>query len=304
MSILQSKNKQVVVLGEVMIELSGITDTQATIGVAGDTFNTAVYLSRQGVDVSYATALGQDQFSDRIRAGLIGEHIDTGFVLSLPDMNPGIYAINLDEYGERSFDYWRGQSAARRFFEAQGCDDAIASMSSAGLLYLSGITLSVLNSHISELVQLVVKVRENGGEVVFDTNYRPSGWSSHEQALSVISSIAPYVSIALPTLEDDCELFGLKDEVECADKWRSFGAKEIVVKGGGKGAYLPDVGWIKPPEVIKPKDTTGAGDSFNGGYLGALILGKAPEEAVMIAHQLAAKVLMTAGAILPKQDGL
>jgi 2-dehydro-3-deoxygluconokinase len=298
MSILFRENECVVVLGEVMVELSGITDTHAAIGVAGDTFNTAVYLSRQGVKVKYATALGEDRFSDRIRKALQEEHVNTDFVLTLPGMNPGIYAINLDEHGERTFDYWRGQSAARHFFEAQKCNDAIESISSSNLLYLSGITLSVFSHRLNDLTQLVANVRENGGDVIFDTNYRPNGWISHEEALSAISRVAPYVSVALPTLEDDCALFGLRDEVECAEKWYSFGAKEVVVKGGGKGAYLPGKGWIAPPEVIKPIDTTGAGDSFNGGYLGARLTGKQPSEAIVEAHRLAAKVLMTPGAIV------
>jgi 2-dehydro-3-deoxygluconokinase len=301
MPILLNKNESVVVLGEAMIELSGITENSASIGVAGDTFNTAVYLARQDVDVQYVTALGVDQFSDRIRRALTAEHIGTDWIRTIPERIPGLYAISVDDEGERSFDYWRRKSAARKLFEAEGIEEVLTSISSTGLLYISGITLSIMRDRIYELTALAERVRENGGHVVFDTNYRPKGWSSQEQAMSIISRFAPFVSIALPTLEDDCALFGLKDAVECAEKWQGFGASEVVVKAGGKGAYLPNEGWIVPPNVIKPLDTTGAGDSFNGGYLGARIKGAEPSDAALAAHKLAAKVLMTPGAILKKE---
>ena len=58
-------------IGEVMIELSLQTTETAQIGIAGDTYNTAVYLAHllQGrAEVHYVTALGQDAFSDRILA--------------------------------------------------------------------------------------------------------------------------------------------------------------------------------------------------------------------------------------------
>ncbi|MFC6587820.1 PfkB family carbohydrate kinase [Sulfitobacter pacificus] len=47
-------------------------------------------------------------------------------------------------------------------------------------------------------------------------------------------------------------------------------------------------------------DTTAAGDSFNGGYLGALMTGKSQSEALMAGHRLAAKVVQHRGAIMPE----
>jgi len=47
-------------------------------------------------------------------------------------------------------------------------------------------------------------------------------------------------------------------------------------------------------------DTTAAGDSFNGGYLGALFGGKSQEQALKVGHDLATQVIQCRGAILPK----
>ena len=148
---------------------------------------------------------------------------------------------------------------------------------------------------------MVKNIRENGGAVAFDTNFRIAGWSSREEAKAAIADIAPFVSIVLPTFEDEVDLYGIEGVDDCVAHWRDSGAEEIVVKAGPKGAYLGDGGWVPPPTVIdSPVDTTGAGDSFNGAYLAARLRGVPPRQAAEHSHDLAAQVLMSPGAILPR----
>ena len=288
----------IVVFGEAMIELSDIKVTGARLGVAGDTFNSAVYLARSGVHTLYATALGIDTFSERIRTELDSENIGCDLVLTIPECAPGLYAIDVDEDGERSFTYWRSESAVRNFFHV-GDTDVLDKLRTASVLYLSGITLSLFPQHFEKLIETIAYVRSNGGTVIFDTNYRAKGWPTPEHAKKAINKIAPYVSVALPTFEDEQELFGYEAVAECVEFWARHGAKEIVVKSGPEGAYADGIGWVKPDKIIKPVDTTGAGDSFNGGYLAARMKGASIGEAILAAHTLAAEVLMTPGAILP-----
>ncbi len=104
-------------IGECMLELApaGAPDTYRA-GFAGDTFNTAWYARRlapAGLEIAYMTAVGQDAVSDRLEdftraAGIVPEFIRR------PDRTLGLYMIELKD-GERSFAYWRGQSAARRW---------------------------------------------------------------------------------------------------------------------------------------------------------------------------------------------
>ena len=63
---MNEQQSRVVAIGEVMIEMARGGDGRFGIGCGGDTFNTAVYLARAGIDVAYATALGDDPFSDGI----------------------------------------------------------------------------------------------------------------------------------------------------------------------------------------------------------------------------------------------
>src|SRR5215467_7131737 len=64
---MDEKRSRVVSIGEVMIEIAR-GEGRVSLGCGGDTFNTAVYLARAGIEVAFATAVGDDPYSDRILA--------------------------------------------------------------------------------------------------------------------------------------------------------------------------------------------------------------------------------------------
>ncbi|MDE2436124.1 MAG: sugar kinase [Sphingomonadales bacterium] len=283
-----------------MLELSGFQTDTCTVSVAGDTFNTAVYLARHGLEVTYATSLGLDPISDLILSKIQGEGIDTSMILRAPGA-PGMYAISVDEVGERSFTYWRANSVARQFFTIAGVDRLLERALDADMLYLSGITLSLFGmADLVRLRDLAAAMRSAGKVVAFDTNYRQSGWQSAEHAREAIGLISPFVSMALPTFEDEALLHGDAKAEQTAQRWLDLGAEEVVVKQGAQGAYVAGHDWVMPPAKVVPRDTTGAGDSFNGAYISARIAGAHPRIAARMGHELAARVIMTPGAILPR----
>ena len=62
--------------GEVMIELAATGEPGLyRRGIAGDSYNTAVYLAREGLHVAYLTRLGDDAHSRHIAADLQAENI-------------------------------------------------------------------------------------------------------------------------------------------------------------------------------------------------------------------------------------
>jgi len=286
-----------------MIELSGISGTSCQLGVAGDTFNTAVYVRRLGWPVGYVTALGDDPFSDRIRDALTSDGIGAEHVLRHPERSPGLYAVNLDANGERSFTYWRDTSAARAFFTTPGSEAAMDWVAEAGALYLSGISLSLFDPDGHErLAAAAAAIRERGGLVIFDTNYRPHGWRDPSAARRAVAALAPFVSMALPTFEDEALLFGDATPEVSARRWFEAGAGEVVVKHGADGALVGGDEWVPVPSPEKPIDTTGAGDAFNAAYLAARFEGANPVTAARHGHALASSVLGTYGAILPRDE--
>ena len=134
-------------VGEVMIELIAQADGTARLGVAGDTFNTAVYMARAlsdaDIDVSYVTALGRDPYSNRIAEAIQAYGLKTEHVERRDGMMPGLYAIDTDADGERSFSYWRSASAARTLFSTP-CSVSLDKLDDFDLVFLSGITLAIL----------------------------------------------------------------------------------------------------------------------------------------------------------------
>eukprot|EP01137_Pigoraptor_chileana_P036848 Opistho-2@33115 len=113
--------KKVALIGECMLELQGQAFGAMQQGYGGDTLNTAVYLSRcgaqSGIRPYYATGLGEDGLSGGLMARWAAEGIALDLVRRIPGRMPGLYLIEVDERGERSFSYWRDTSAAKAYFE-------------------------------------------------------------------------------------------------------------------------------------------------------------------------------------------
>ena len=166
--------KRIACIGKCMVELGRIdlADGSAQVGFAGDTFNTAIYLSRLGCNVTYVTNLGTDSFSDRIVGIMQEEGIATSLVGRHDSRLPGIYAIETDAAGERSFRYWRDSSAARTLFSGIGA--ALDDLACFDVIYTSGISLAILPYAQREaLIAMAAALKAAGKIVVFDTNHRP-----------------------------------------------------------------------------------------------------------------------------------
>lgn len=290
-------------VGEAMLELSAKGEGWA-LGYGGDTFNTAAHLARYGRAVSYFTALGEDPFSQDLISRWAGEGISTDLVLRDPQRAPGLYAISTDERGERSFTYWRKDSAARRMFRLPGARAAIEAASTSNVLVYSLITLAILPPRSRRaLFDLCVRVRAAGGQVVFDGNYRPRLWRNASEARAARDQALEICDLGLPTLEDEALLDGAQSPEAVARTWRDRGAKEVVVKMGAKGCLASDGQLYPPGAVLDPVDTSGAGDAFNAGYLNARLQGAHPKDAAREGHRLAAWVIMRRGAV-PSNDAV
>jgi 2-dehydro-3-deoxygluconokinase len=287
-----------------MVELSR-RGARYGLGYGGDTFNTAAYMARAGAKVAYATALGDDPYSDAIAALIASEKVDGSLIPRLKGRNPGLYIIETDAAGERSFHYWRDRSPARELFELPGAVDVAAAMAAAKLVYFSGITLSLYSAAgLDSFEAALAAARRAGAKVAFDGNFRPRGWGHDvERARTVFRRFLAHCDIALPTFDDEQALWGDKLPSETFARLGASGVGEVGVKMGSDGIMLSsggDVQAVPVPRHVTPVDTTAAGDSFNGGYLAARLAGASPRQAALTGHAMAGAVIQHRGAIVPK----
>ena len=296
--------KSVASIGECMIELSGSGRNDGTwkLGFAGDTFNT-VWALRALIEpesrADYVSAFGDDPFS-RDQLAFLTEHgIGTAASPVISGARPGLYAITLTG-AERSFTYWRADAAARQLASDRA---ALAkSLEDQTLVYFSGITLAILEPEARQtLIEALGVARKNGATIAFDPNYRPRLWSDVETAKASIAAAVAVTDIALPTFPDEQMLAGDATPEETAARLAKAGVKEIVVKNGNLPCLVVAGGMSESVSALKVDavDTTGAGDSFNGGYLAARLRGLPPIEAAAKAHQVAAAVVQVRGALAP-----
>ncbi len=93
---------------------------------------------------------------------------------------PGLYAIVLDENGERKF-HWRERAPIRDLFSQHTADQLIAAAKASDLVYLSGVTLAVIGDiERARLKDILAYVHSLGVAVALDFNYRPALWASTE----------------------------------------------------------------------------------------------------------------------------
>ena len=296
-------SSRITFVGEGMVELRQAESDQYRLGYGGDTLNSAIHMARCGHDVAFASALGRDAFSERLRSAWEQEGLDCSTILTDPDRSAGLYAISLDAAGERSFAYWRSDSAARQLFALPGSGDLIERVERCEMLAFSLISLAVLPDDGKEaLLSLAGRMKECSGRVAFDANYRPNLWENAQTAARWRDRAIAMATHGLPTFEDEKMIGGSIDAQSVAAHWKGLGCTEVVVKLGSEGCMLPDGELLAPAAILRPVDTSGAGDAFNAGYLSARLKGADPYEAARRGNALAAWVIMRPGAIPPSDS--
>ncbi|WP_068545701.1 sugar kinase [Thalassotalea crassostreae] len=299
--------KNMFLFGECMIELmttaKGTSENTMKQSFAGDVFNSAVYLKRafSEVSVHLVTAVGKDQFSLNMIEYFKRENIETEFVFQSETKIPGLYSIQLDDSGERSFTYWRENSAARQVM--QHIDEAaIAQLSKGDMFFFSGISLAVVEPEARDSFWgLVDSLKAAGVDIVFDPNYRARLWQSEAEAKEQFENAFARSNVLLPGIEDFSTLYSMDTFEQVNDFLAKFNIDEVIVKNGPGSVISVEQDNIEEHVIIPSEnvvDTTSAGDSFNGTYLGARLNGFSIAKAISLASIAAGFVIQHKGAIV------
>jgi 2-dehydro-3-deoxygluconokinase len=245
----------------------------------------------------FVTRIGTDRFSERFAREMAADGLEGIGVMRDQERQMGLYLIELDGV-ERSFHYWRKDSAARRLADDKA--ELKAALEGAGLIHLSGITLAILAPDARVNLHSALKeAREAGSIISFDPNIRPRLWASSEECRDAINAMLGISDIVLPSFDDEASLWGDRSPAETVARLAGHGIGEVIVKNGASPVHVRIDGQeaiIPTPEVKDIRDTTGAGDAFNAGYLAARLTGKTMSAAIASAQNLSAEVIRTLGA--------
>lgn len=298
--------KRIALLGECLIELNGEPFGPIHQTFGGDTLNTAVYLARLmggAVQVQYLTAIGTDALSEEMLRRWRAEGIETSAVLRDPTRLPGLYFIRVDERGERSFLYWRRESAARHLLRHPDFERVAAALSEAEIIYVTGISLAILPSgDRARLVALLAQLAARGSRLVLDSNYRAALWSSPNVARSTLKALLPSASLLLTTFNDERQIWCDGTIDAARERLHAAGARALVIKCGPMGCVYSD-GTTTVDVAASPVtgivDTTAAGDAFNAAFLAGRLTGLDAQESCRLGNALAGIVIQHRGAIIP-----
>ncbi|WNC72853.1 sugar kinase [Thalassotalea psychrophila] len=295
-------------IGECMIELSQNNELgEYKQSFAGDVFNTGVYIKRclkDSAQVSFLSVIGEDKMSTQFLNLMAIEQIDSRYLYRCKSNKMGLYIINIDQYGERTFDYWRENSAAKQLMTLIKQDNGNMDFSSVTTLFFSGISIAILSpDDLKDFWKFIERCRSNGCQIVFDPNYRPTLWPSPKHAKDAFEIAYSLSDVVLPGVDDHKSLYNHESAAEIASHLEAKGIGEIIIKNGDLELLISVEGKRTKIDIIpvtEVVDTTSAGDAFNGGYLSARQSGKSVTDAVTYAASVAGCVIQHKGAIVPK----
>lgn len=246
------------------------------VHVGGKGLNQAVSLAKSGADVYMAGYVGTD-------GALLTEYldksgVDTGFV-RVTDSFSGHAVIEVDGEGQNQMVLFPG---ANREITKEYCDEIIEKFSPGDLL--------VMQYETSQVEYMIARAHDKGMKVALNP-------SPFVEALKNIE----YEKIDYLILNESegCSLSeknGIPEVINALTDRVKNGA--VVLTLGADGAVYADSETVLTVPAFKAEavDTTGAGDTFTGYFLNAVLCGENPEKALKTACAASALAVMKPGA--------
>jgi ribokinase len=287
-------SKKIVVVGSTNVDLIIKGDKIPRQGetVLGGTFfkaaggkgaNQAVAASRAGGDVTFISCVGNEYGEESIE-GFCSDGINVGHIKKDPDVATGIALIMVDKNGENSISVASGANLSLTVSDIHKAQHIIKD---------ADVLLMQLEIPI-EVVRKAAKIASVAG-VKTILNPAPA------QPLS--DELLKCVTILTPNESETELLTGMQvknetDAMKAASRILAKGVEVTIITIGAKGALLAtkDETKIISAHKVKAKDTTAAGDVFNGALALAIAENKSLDEAIRFANAAAAVSVTRLGA--------
>jgi len=217
----------------------------------------AMGLARLGRPVRFVGRCGDDAFGRFCLDALRERGVDTQAVIVASTLRTGV-TVAISTNGDRALLTWPGAIAE---LAADDVSDAVL----AGAQHLHVSSYYLQTKLRPGLGELFARARAAGLTTSLDPGSDPDACWGRE-----IFDALHHVDVFLPNQGEACALTGTntpEDALRALDN----GITRNVVKAGSRGAFAfaHDTLVFAPAYALNPVDTTGAGDSFNAGFLHA-----------------------------------
>lgn len=263
-----------------------VTGGQFVMAAGGKGANQAVAAARMGADVTFVARLGEDSLGDQAIEGYQKEGIVTDLILRDPELATGVALILVDEKGENLISV---ASGANHALSPQDVDRAAERIRSADAVMLQLETPIETVRHTARLAA------RTGVTVILDPAPAPDG--------PLDAALLGYVSYLTPNESEAQRLTGVQVEDKtsaraAAEKLLAAGAGSVIITLGTQGALVAkkQQTMLVPATKVEARDSTAAGDAFNGGFATAIARGLSVEDAVRQASLVGALSVTRLGA--------
>jgi ribokinase len=259
----------------------------AEVRAGGSAANTAVVLSKFGLEVSILARVGDDVLADHALSDLEQAGVDLSLVQRDPETKTGLIFAAVTPDGERTFFSCRG--ANTRTVLPSG---DLAQIREAKILHISGYAL-VENPQRDAALQAMEEAHGSGVTVSVDLGVEVTTTDRDEivEMLSLVSMVFPNLAVAQ-------WLTGEAGAQESVEVLLSLGPELVGLKMRDQGCLIGSADEIfhVPAFKVHPMDDTGAGDSFDAGLILGRIEGLSLRESALLANVLGALATTVTGA--------
>jgi ribokinase len=254
--------------------------------------NQAVAAARQGAEVHFVGAVGNDVFGQQALRSLAEEGIATDQVLSSATAASGVAGIFVDGGGANSIAIAPGANELLTVAQVEAAGELIAS---------SDFLVCQLESPLESVRRAIEIARQHAVQVVFN----PAPAQPLDDALL---SLVDYLVVneTEATQLSGIPAYQREDAARAAEALRARGAGTVLLTMGELGVIVADGDGSRFTEAVRVEaiDSTAAGDTFVGSFTVALARGQRLDAAVTEAQYAAALTVTRIGAqgAIPTRD--
>ena len=268
----------IVCLGELLVDMFPAELGRSLVEVSafrpkpgGAPANVAVAAVRLGAESAFIGKVGDEAFGHHLADVLRQEGVDVRGMRFDEEARTGMAFIAMPDENTAEFVFYRNPGADMRLRPDELDRDLLQKTRA---FHFGSLSLGAEPSR-SATLEAVKIAREAGALVSFDVNYRPTLWSSPEEAYDRVMTIVPHVNL-LKVNEVELALLVGSENVDAATRLLlELGPELCVVTLGPEGSYfrIAEGGEHIPPFSVKTVDATGCGDAFIAGLLCRLVVG-------------------------------